>query len=81
MTREGQRHPTDADIEAARNEALTRRRERASVLRSHANQLADWLEFETLDFADARNIADRACFVEYIIGLLSSRVLERRIAP
>jgi len=81
MTREGQRHPTDAEIEAARTDNLLRRRKRASELRSHANALADDIEIKILEAADQQNIGDREAFLEFIVQMLWNRTIERRLAP
>jgi|HubBroStandDraft_4_1064222.scaffolds.fasta_scaffold12560_5 hypothetical protein len=81
MTREGQRRPTDAEIEAARNQTLQNRRARASEFRAHANALVDDIELKILEAGDAQNVNDREAFLEFVVAMLNNRSLERRLAP
>ena len=81
MTREGQRRPTDAEIEAARNQTLQNRRARAREFRAHANALVDDIEIKILEAGDAQNVNDREAFLEFVVAMLNNRALERRLAP
>ncbi len=81
MTPDRQRHPTNDEIEKARTQRIHETIAAASELRSQTARLVDWLEFEVLDYADIRGMADREGFLTYVVALLSNRVLERRLTP